>query len=156
MVSVYQCFDPLKACIVGRSYPPEFYSEIKNVKVRSAMERLAIETEEDYIKLISKLEEFGVEIIRLDMSDNIDDYKDHNGVMNAAPPMCPRDFSAMVGDTFYMPSPNYGKNFDVENLYLGMLNKNLSQDNLKVVDSKKLAILGKLKILLQYKIFFSS
>ena len=75
MVSVYQCFDPLKACIVGRSYPPEFYSEIKNVKVRSAMERLAIETEEDYIKLISKLEEFGVEIIRLDMSDNIDDYK---------------------------------------------------------------------------------
>ena len=129
MVSVYQCFDPLKACIVGRSYPPEFYSEIKNVKVRSAMERLAIETEEDYIKLISKLEEFGVEIIRLDMSDNIDDYKDHNGVMNAAPPMCPRDFSAMVGDTFYMPSPNYGKNFDVENLYLGMLNKNLSQDN---------------------------
>jgi len=129
MVSVYQCFDPLKACVVGRSFPPEFYSEIENVKVRSAMERVAIETEEDYQKLISKLEEFGVEILRLDISDNIDDYKNHNGVMNAAPPMCPRDFSAMVGDTFYMPSPNYGKNFDVENLYLGMLNKNLSQDN---------------------------
>ena len=129
MVSLHQCFDPLKTCVVGRSYPPEFYSEIENVKVRSAMERVAIETEEDYQKLISKLEEFGVEILRLDISDNIDDYKNHNGVMNAAPPMCPRDFSAMVGDTFYMPSPNYGKNFDVENLYLGMLNKNLSQDN---------------------------
>ena len=129
MVSVHQCFDPLKTCVVGRSYPPEFYSEIENVKVRSAMERVAIETEEDYQKLISKLEEFGVEILRLDISDNIDDYKNHNGVMNAAPPMCPRDFSAMVGDTFYMPSPNYGKNFDVESLYLGMLNKNLSKDN---------------------------
>tara|TARA_R100001510_G_C7627990_1_gene187468 strand:+ start:32 stop:1324 length:1293 start_codon:yes stop_codon:yes gene_type:complete len=129
MVSLHQCFDPLKTCVVGRSYPPEFYSEIENVKVRSAMERVAIETEEDYQKLISKLEEFGVEILRLDISDNIDDYKNHNGVMNAAPPMCPRDFSAMVGDTFYMPSPNYGKNFDVESLYLGMLNKNLSKDN---------------------------
>ena len=129
MVSVYQCFDPLKVCVVGRSYPPEFYSEIENVKVRSAMERLAIETEEDYQKLISKLEEFGVEIIRLDLSDNIDDYKDHNGVMNTPPPMCPRDFSAMVGDTFYMPSPNYGENFDVENLYWGLFNKDLPEDD---------------------------
>ena len=129
MVSVYQCFDPLKTCIVGRSYPPEFYSEIDNVKVRSAMERVAMETEEDYQKLISKLEEFNVEVLRLDMSDNIDDYKDNRGVLTAAPPMIPRDFSAMVGDTFYMPSPNYGENFDVESLYFGMMNKNLSSDN---------------------------
>ena len=129
MVSVHQCFDPLKVCVVGKTYPVEFYSEIKNVKVRSAMERLAIETEEDYQKLINKLKEFGVEIIRLDVSDNINDYKNHDGVMVAPPPMCPRDFSAMIGDTFYMPSKNYGKNFDVENLYLGMLNKNLPSEN---------------------------
>jgi N-dimethylarginine dimethylaminohydrolase len=139
MVSVYQCFDPLKVCVVGRSYPPEFYSEIENVKVRSAMERVAIETEEDYQKLISKLEEFGVEVIRLDVSDNIDDYKDFNGVMNAAPPMCPRDFTAMVGNTFYMPSKNFGKNFDVDALYLGMLNKNLSGDTVQRGREKVLA-----------------
>ena len=129
MVSVYQCFDPLKVCVVGRSYPPEFYSEIENIKVRSAMERVAIETEEDYQKLINKLDEFDVEVLRLDISNNIDDYKNNKGVMNAAPPMCPRDFSAMVGDTFYMPSPNYGENFNVNDLYLGMLNKNLSSHN---------------------------
>ena len=69
MVSVQHCFDPLKVCIVGRSYPPEFYSTIGNPKVRSAMERVAIETEEDYQKLITKLEEFGVEVLRLDISD---------------------------------------------------------------------------------------
>jgi len=123
MISVHQCFDPLKVCVLGRSYPPEFYSEIENVKVRSALERVAIETEEDYQKLINKLEEFDVEILRLDVSDNVDDYKDYDGVLTAPPPMCPRDFSAMVGDTFYMPSENYGENFDVENLYLGMLNR---------------------------------
>ena len=122
MISVHQCFDPLKTCIVGRSYPPEFYSEIENVKVRSAMERMAIETEEDYQKLINKLEEFDVEVLRLDVSDNVDDYKDYDGVVTAPPPMCPRDFSAMIGDTFYMPSENYGTNFDVDALYLGMLN----------------------------------
>ena len=139
MTSVYQCFDPLKVCIVGRSYPPDFYSEIENVKVRSAMERVAIETEEDYQKLISKLEEFNVEILRLDVSDNIDDYKDHRGMMTAAPPMCPRDFSAMVGDTFYMPSENYGENFDVENLYLGMLNRQTKPNK---VQEKREAVLA--------------
>ena len=86
------------------------------------MERVAMETEEDFQKLIGKLEEFNVEVLRLDVSDNVDDYKNYDGVVDSPPPMCPRDFSAQVGKTFYMPSPNYGKNFDVENLYYGMLN----------------------------------
>ncbi len=124
MISVHQCFDPLKACIVGRSYPPEFYAEIENTKVRSAMERVAIETEEDYQKVITKLKEFGVKVLRLDVSDNIDDYRNNDGVVDVPPPMCPRDYSAMVGDTFYMPGPNYGENFDVHNLYYSMLNAN--------------------------------
>ena len=106
MVSVHQCFDPLKVCAVGRSFPPEFYSTIGNNKVRSAMERLAIETEEDYQKLIDKLEEFDVTVLRTDVSDNVEDYMDYDGVVNAPPPMCPRDFSAQIGDTFYMPGKN--------------------------------------------------
>jgi len=123
MTSVYQCFDPLKVCIVGRAFPPEFYSSISNIKVRSALERVAIETEEDYQKLISKLEEFGVTVLRTDVSDNVEDYTNGDGVVSSPPPMCPRDFSAMVGNTFYMPSKNYGENFDVENLYWGLYRK---------------------------------
>ena len=149
MVSVHQCFDPLKVCVVGRSYPPEFYSEIENIKVRSVMERVAIETEEDYQKLISKLKEFNVEVLRLDMSDNVDDYKAFNGVMNAAPPMCPRDFSAMVGDTFYMPSENYGENFDVENLYFGMLNRKLTWKQNKAQQKREAVLAQYLEDLLQ-------
>ena len=122
MVSVYQCFDPLKVCVVGRSFPPEFYSSISNIKVRSAMERVAIETEEDFQKLITKLEEFGVTVIRTDVSDNVEDYM-IDGVVSAPPPMTPRDFSAQVGETFYMPSEKYGENFDVENLYWGLYRK---------------------------------
>ena len=113
------------------------------------MERVAIETEEDYQKLISKLREFDVEILRLDMSDNIDDYKDHRGMMTAAPPMCPRDFSAMVGDTFYMPSENYGENFDVESLYLGMLNREILPKTSKVQEKREGVLAQYLEDLLQ-------
>ena len=59
MYSVYQHWDPLKVCIVGRSYPPEFYSWIKVPHVRALFERIAIETEEDFQHVIKKLESFG-------------------------------------------------------------------------------------------------
>ena len=116
MHSVHQHWDPLKVCAVGRSFPPEFYSRIKNSKVRNAMERVAIETEEDYQKIISKLEEFNVEIVRTDVSENVEDYCNDEGVVTAPPPMCPRDFTAMVGNKFYMPGGNYAKNFDVNEI----------------------------------------
>ena len=60
--SVYQHWDPLKVCIVGRSYPPEFYSWITIPHVRSLFEKIAIETEEDYQSIIKKLESFGVKL----------------------------------------------------------------------------------------------
>lgn len=96
--SVHQHWDPLKVCAVGRSYPPEFYSFIKNSKVRSVMERVAEETEEDYQQLINLLKRFGVEIVRCDI---IDDPYDRMGRI-LPPPMCPRDWTAMIGESFHM------------------------------------------------------
>lgn len=55
MLSVYQHWDPLKVCIVGRSYPPEFYSWITVPHVRNLFEKIAIATEEDYQSLIKLL-----------------------------------------------------------------------------------------------------
>jgi N-dimethylarginine dimethylaminohydrolase len=132
MLSVYQHWDPLKVCAVGRSYPPEFYSFIENPKVRSVMERIAIETEEDYQKLIRLLESFGVTVIRNDISDNIEDHfwAGHY----SPPPMTPRDHTAMIGTVFFMPGGNYGINnspFDIlsdfsEELYLIESKKNIT------------------------------
>ena len=98
--SVHQHWDPLKVCAVGRSYPPEFYSFITNSRVRNVMEKIAIETEEDYQKLISLLESFGVETVRSNISNNIEDYFFEK---YQPPPMTPRDYTAMIGETFYMP-----------------------------------------------------
>ena len=119
MFSVHQHWDPLKVCAVGRSYPPEFYNRIPNPRVRDVMKRIATETEEDYQKLISKLEEFNVTVIRTDVSEDPEVYV-NDGVLNVPPPMCPRDYTAMIGDTFYMPGNNYGENFDVEEIMCEM------------------------------------
>lgn len=102
MLSVYQHWDPLKVCLVGRSYPPEFYSFIKNPKVRSVMERIAMETEEDYQKLIALLEKFGVKVFRVDMSDNPEDYYIKSIDRYFPPPMCPRDHAGMFGNNFFV------------------------------------------------------
>jgi len=97
MFSVYQHWDPLKVCILGRSYPPEFYSWIQNSKTRSLFERIAVETEEDYQTIKKKLEEFGVEVLRPNLPEN-------QSVLRGSyvkPPMTPRDTMIMVGKTFY-------------------------------------------------------
>ena len=99
--SVYQHWDPLKVCIVGKSYSPEFYSFIKNEKVRVVMERIARETEEDYQKLISLLESFNVKVLRPTVTDDYLNHLDTRTGKIVPPPMTPRDYSMMLGDTFY-------------------------------------------------------
>jgi hypothetical protein len=94
--SVYQHWDPLKVCVVGRSYPPEFYSWITVPHVRELFEKIAIETEEDYQDIIRKLEEFGVEVLRPTLPKN----SFING-RYLPPPMTPRDYMVMVGEVFY-------------------------------------------------------
>ena len=101
--NVYQHWDPLKVCVVGRSYPPEFYSWITVPHVRSLFEKIAIETEEDYQSIIKKLQSFGVEVLRPDLAEN----RLINGKF-VPPPMTPRDYTVMAGDTFY---ENYSFNF---------------------------------------------
>ena len=103
MFSVYQHWDPLKVCIVGRSYPPEFYSWITVPHVRSLFERIAIETEEDYQTIVKKLEGFGVDVLRPDLPTN-----PYVNGKYAMPPMNPRDHMVMIGTTFY---EKYSSNF---------------------------------------------
>ena len=108
--SVHQHWDPLKVCIVGRSYPPEFYSWITVPHVRELFEKIAIETEEDYQGIIKKLEEFGVEVLRPTLPKN--SFIDGKYF---PPPMTPRDYMVMVGDVFY-----HGYDIDFKKFYNGV------------------------------------
>ena len=82
--------------MVGRSYPPEFYSWIKIPHVRELFEKIAIETEEDFQNIIKKLNEFGVEVLRPDLPTQTFDGKRY-----IKPPMTPRDYTVMIGNKFY-------------------------------------------------------
>ena len=99
--SVHQHWDPLKVCVVGRSWDPEFYSWIKVPHVRHLFERIAEETEEDYQNLIAKLESFGVKILRPTMPEPFKHGR------YTIPPMSPRDHMVMIGDKLYRNSSDW-------------------------------------------------
>ena len=99
MFNVHQHWDPLNVCIVGRSYPPEFYHFIKNSQVRKVLEKIAEETEEDYQKLINLLESFGVRVLRPNVCADYEFYLDQGKIL--PPPMTPRDYSMMLGNDFF-------------------------------------------------------
>lgn len=107
MYNVYQHWDTLKVCIVGRSYPADFYNFITNSRVRSIMERIANETEEDYQKLISLLQSFNVEVLRPTFGDQVHYLTPDNKYL--PPPMSPRDYTIMIGNDFYFKTNNYSE-----------------------------------------------
>ena len=103
MYSVYQPWDPLKVCVVGRSYPPEFYEFMENIRLRKLFQRIAQETEEDFQNIIKKLKEFNVKIVRPNVPNvQINDYLTSNNRIPGPISMIPRDQMIMIGDTFFV------------------------------------------------------
>jgi|7_EtaG_2_1085326.scaffolds.fasta_scaffold06992_2 N-dimethylarginine dimethylaminohydrolase len=93
-------YDRLRVCAVGRAYPPEFYSFIHDPTIRSVMERIAEETEEDYQKLISLLKIFNVEVVRTVLPTDFLNSQLSKQYFPAA--MTPRDHCGMIGNQFFI------------------------------------------------------
>ena len=101
--SVHQPWDPLRVCVVGRSYPPEFYEFMENPRLRELFQQIARETEEDFQGIIAKLEEFGVEVIRPNVPNvQIDEYLTESLRIPGPISMVPRDQMIMIGNNFYV------------------------------------------------------
>jgi len=97
MLSVYQDWDPLKTCIVGRTLPPEYYAWITVPHVRDLFERMAIETEHGLQLLANKLHELGVQVLRPNVNLQYPAHEKNVFV----PPLQPRNHMMMIGDKFY-------------------------------------------------------
>jgi N-dimethylarginine dimethylaminohydrolase len=107
-------FQPLKTCLVGQCYPPEFFNFIKDSRIRSVFEKIAEETEDDYQKLISILQQHQITVHRPIISDNFGMYlyKENNGQeVFLRPPMQPRDDMIVIGDKLYVVHLKYGDGF---------------------------------------------
>ena len=122
MYSVHQPWDPLKVCVVGKSYPPEFYKFIENIRLRKLFQQIAQETEEDFQYLIQTLKKFNVKVVRPDVPNvQIDDYLTSNNRIPGPISMTPRDQMIMIGDKFFVyPYDNIsikasGRSIDITN-----------------------------------------
>ena len=106
MYSVYQHWDPLQVCVVGRTYQPEFYDWIKESGTRQRFQKMAEETEEDYQNLIQLLEKkFGVTTVRPQLPEDLSKLN-LNGRW-VQPPVTPRDYYLMIHNKFWIPTvPN--------------------------------------------------
>jgi hypothetical protein len=107
MYSVYQHWDPLQVCVVGKTYQPEFYDWIQDNRTRRCFQKMAEETEEDYQNLIALLEKkFGVKTIRPEFPADLSTLKLHGKWVQ--PPVTPRDYFLMIHDQFWIPTvPNH-------------------------------------------------
>lgn len=106
MYQVFHHWDTLKECVVGISYPPDFYKWIRDSRTRQRFEQLAEETEADYTHLINLLQgRFGVRVTRPQLPENLSALKINDRWV--APPVTPRDYFIMIHNELWIPqSPN--------------------------------------------------
>ena len=91
--------------MLGECYSAEFFRDIKNSRIRSALTQIADETQEDLAYYEQVLKDFGCEVIRpeIDRSDSIMKYIDDNGKISGLAgvprsPLQPRDTQLVIGN----------------------------------------------------------
>lgn len=122
--NVWDKWGKLNSVMLGSTYSRDFYSEIKNKKIRDSFYRIADEAHEDLENFENVLKNFGCEVIRPDMDDNdsIMNYIDSDGALRtrkgvllngAIPrsPLQPRDSQITIGNTMYYTG------FDTQGIY---------------------------------------
>lgn len=89
---------PLKTVMLGRSFYPEYYRDVKNLKVKDCLLRIADETEEDFQNYKTVLGDFGCDVLRPELSrdSNLMDDIANNNVPR--PPAQPRDGQLVIDD----------------------------------------------------------
>jgi len=101
---------PLKTVMLGRSYYPEYYRDIKNAKIKDCLVRIAEETEEDFLNYKKVLEDFGCDVIRpdLNISDSIMDDMDNGKIQTLQrPPAQVRDAQLVIGNELVYTSRDH-------------------------------------------------
>jgi hypothetical protein len=103
--NIWNKWDKLQTVMLGDCYDPTFFREIKNTKVKSALQRIANETQEDLEGFEKVLKDFGCDVIRPNMNknDSIMNYTGHDGRLMSIPrsPLQPRDCQLVIGNTLF-------------------------------------------------------
>jgi len=112
----WNSWDPLETVILGSCYTADFFREVANPKIRSAMSKICNETCEDLEHFENVLKDFGSTVIKpvIDPNDSVMNYVDDSGKVSIThfnhtgkdkipyPPLQPRNHHIVIGnDIFY-------------------------------------------------------
>jgi len=98
-VNSYTSWQPLEEVIVGRAYTPEYFDFIEDEQVRSQLQQILSETNEDLDNLQRVCEEYGAVVQRPDLP-NKDTFQEWQTSGDGAPlpPLTPRDWQISLGE----------------------------------------------------------
>lgn len=106
--NIWNKWDPLKTVVLGDCYGADFFRDIKNSKIKSALTRIADETQEDLAYYETVLKDFGCNVLRpeLDAKDTILNYIDSDGKVKGnqgvpRSPLQPRDTQLVIGNELF-------------------------------------------------------
>lgn len=79
--NIWNKWDKLETVMLGDHYRSAFFDDIKNTRIRGALQRIADETQEDLEHYEKVLKDFGCDVVRpyLDHNKGIMDYIDNQG-----------------------------------------------------------------------------
>ena len=86
--SVRNKWEPLEVVMLGNNYDADFFRDIKNNNIRSALSKIADETLEDLENFERVLKNYGATVIRpiMDRSDSIMNHIDSHGALGKDDP----------------------------------------------------------------------
>jgi hypothetical protein len=97
--NIWNKWDPLKVCMLGNNYAPEFFNGIPD-KAGDPLKRICEETLEDLAGFKQILQDFGVKVIQPDM-DRSERFID-NPSRYPRGPLQPRDFQLVLANTCFV------------------------------------------------------
>ena len=93
--NIWNKWDPLKVCMLGNNYAPEFFNGIPD-KAGDPLKRICEETLEDLEGYKKILQDFGVEVIQPELNPN-ERFLDQPGPIPRGP-LQPRDYQLVLGN----------------------------------------------------------
>ena len=101
--NIWNKWDPLKVVMLGDNWGSEFFENIKDDRIRSPLQQIAEETQQDLAYFESVLKDFGCTVIRpvVNRSDRIENYVGDQGEINGGIPrnaLQPRDEQIVAGN----------------------------------------------------------
>ena len=99
IVNSFTSWQPLQEVIVGRAYPADYFDFIDDAQVRSQLQQILHETEEDLDELARIISRFGAVVHRPSLPDR-DQFVwfQTEGGGAALPPLTPRDWQITLGN----------------------------------------------------------